>query len=180
MSQQVQPVDDVYPGNPNGIQPQQQQQQQQHSSHSNNGSFGPVFIVLGVIVALTIIATVLGRICSRRRHRGSNISKADQQQHAHGGGKKKAGGSGGRGKSVKPHDIDDRNHNNNKKFQRGSEGDIEFGFDKKIATSKVADLRGDHHPRVPYNNNNKPWQQNGETKGHVRFANDHIDFRAGH
>lgn len=43
----------------------------QPPSHSN-GSFGTVFIVLGVIVVISAIACVLGRLCNRRRHHHPN------------------------------------------------------------------------------------------------------------
>lgn len=166
MSSQVQPIN-VYPS-PNTIQPQQQQQ---HSSSHSNGSFGPVFIVLAVIVVLTIIATILGRICSRRRH-GHGSSKAEHG--GGGGGKKKAAKSAARQPSQHDHNI---------KFQAGQEGDIEFGFHDKnmrIPTSKVADNGHGHgHGDFTRGPNIKTSSHNGEHKGHVRFADDHIEFRAG-
>ncbi|KAG8366118.1 hypothetical protein BUALT_Bualt17G0042600 [Buddleja alternifolia] len=57
-----QPVEELYPN------PVTQQQPDNNSSHSN-GSFGPVFVVLAVIVVISAVACVLGRLCSKRHHR---------------------------------------------------------------------------------------------------------------
>ncbi|KAG6500790.1 hypothetical protein ZIOFF_040645 [Zingiber officinale] len=50
-----------------------------NSSNSNHsqGSFGPVFIVLGAIVVLTIVSYVIGRLCTRHCSRRSNSSHGD-------------------------------------------------------------------------------------------------------
>ncbi|KAL3511300.1 hypothetical protein ACH5RR_030701 [Cinchona calisaya] len=126
--------------------------QSYNSSHSNE-SFGPVLIVLAVIVVLLLISIVLGRICNKRYRN----SKAEQS-HGHGSHKK--------AKSAKK---------NGGKFHHegGDIGDIEFGFDKRFASSKVGANGGDHF-KVP-----KIVPQVREPKGAVRFADDHIEFGAG-
>ncbi|KAF5443146.1 uncharacterized protein LOC121258649 [Juglans microcarpa x Juglans regia] len=56
------------------LQPQQQQpvlvypntEAGQPSSHHSDGSFGIVFIVLAVVIAVSAIACFLGRLCNRR------------------------------------------------------------------------------------------------------------------
>ncbi|KAG2707564.1 hypothetical protein I3843_05G140600 [Carya illinoinensis] len=71
------------------LQPQQQQQQpvlvypantvaRQPPSHHSNGSFGTVFIVLAVIIAVSAIACCLGRLCNRRY-----INRRPKQNHGH-------------------------------------------------------------------------------------------------
>ncbi|EYU31254.1 hypothetical protein MIMGU_mgv1a0164901mg, partial [Erythranthe guttata] len=59
-----QPVEE-FP-NPN---PSQVTTEQQPDSSLSDGSFGPVFAVLAVIVVISAVACVLGRLCSRRRNR---------------------------------------------------------------------------------------------------------------
>ncbi|KAF5449886.1 hypothetical protein F2P56_030287 [Juglans regia] len=54
--QQQQPVL-VYPANTVASQP---------PSHHSNGSFGTVFIVLAVVIAISAIACCLSRLCNRR------------------------------------------------------------------------------------------------------------------
>ncbi|KAL1807259.1 hypothetical protein DCAR_0833125 [Daucus carota subsp. sativus] len=78
------------------------------AAHHSHESFGTVFIVLAVIVVISAIACVLGRICSRR------------QGHPKG--------------AYRSRDKEPRqNHHSQPK-----EGDIEFGFDKRFSSSKVA------------------------------------------
>lgn len=121
----------------------------QSSSHSN-GSFGPVLIVLGVILVLLLISIVLGRICNRRYHSSKGERSRGHSSH------KKA-------KTAKP---------NGKFHHQAGGGDIEFGFDKRFASAKVA-ANGDHFA-VP-----KIMPHGREPKGPVRFADDHIEFTAG-
>ncbi|KAL8106326.1 uncharacterized protein LOC141676675 [Apium graveolens] len=98
-----QPVFQVYsPPFPNQVMPRPA------AEHHSHESFGTVFIVLAVIVVISAIACVLGRIGSRRQGhpKGAYLSKdkeAKQNHHAH-----------------------------------PKEGDIEFGFDKRFSSSKVA------------------------------------------
>lgn len=78
------------------------------AAHHSHESFGTVFIVLAVIVVVSAIACVLGRVCSRRQShpKGAYRSKdKEAKQHHH----------------SQPRD-----------------GDIEFGFDKRLSSSKVA------------------------------------------
>ncbi|KAL3501184.1 hypothetical protein ACH5RR_035633 [Cinchona calisaya] len=126
----------------------------QTSSHSK-GSFAPVLIVLAVIFVLVIISLVLGRICNRRYHN----SKVAERSHGRGSHKK--------AKKAKQNDM--LHH------QSAGEGDIdidiEFGFDKRFASSKVA-------ANVDHFKGPSKMPPHGEHKGPVRFADDdHIEFR---
>ncbi|XP_030467353.2 uncharacterized protein LOC115686268 [Syzygium oleosum] len=51
---------------------------QQHS-HSSNGSFGTVFMVLAIVLAVSAIACCLGRFCNRRSRSGDPPSKQDRR-----------------------------------------------------------------------------------------------------
>ncbi|CAA2958231.1 Hypothetical predicted protein [Olea europaea subsp. europaea] len=123
-----QPVDQVYPNT----------YTKQPSSNSN-GSFGPVFIVLAAVIAISAIACVFGRLCNRKHHRGN-------KEHHRGKAKP------GRGHDLGPKEWESRQKPSFK------DEDIEFGFDKRIPTAKVA-AHGD--PRGP-----KP-SQNGGFKGQL-------------
>lgn len=82
-------------------------------SHSqSDGSFRAVFVVLGVIVAVSAVACVLGRMCSKR------YNKPKPYKH---------------GRHTKERDM---NPNRNA-FQTKDE-DIEFGYDKRFSSAKVA------------------------------------------
>lgn len=86
-------------------------------THHTNGSFGTVFVVLAVIVLVSAIACCLGRLCNKRR----DHTKGNQKQA--------------------PSHSKEKDANKNK----GSHGDLEFGFDKRLSSSKVAahdDFRG--------------------------------------
>ncbi|KAL0357922.1 UNVERIFIED_CONTAM: hypothetical protein Scaly_1477900 [Sesamum calycinum] len=102
-----QPNYDVYPNPVMTTQPD--------SSHSD-GSFGPVFAVLAVIVVVSTVACVLGRLCSRRHHRGKEAAhktpKASKQSQGLG-----------------PKEWQKPNFNMR-------DGDIEFGFDKRNPSGK--------------------------------------------
>ncbi|KAL1828745.1 hypothetical protein DCAR_0208002 [Daucus carota subsp. sativus] len=80
------------------------------ATHHSNGSFGTVFAVLAVIVFVSAIACCLGRLCNKRRDRSK-----DKQ-----------------GKAASHSKEKDAKKNN------GSHGDLEFGFDKRLSSSKVA------------------------------------------
>ncbi|KAI3516233.1 hypothetical protein L2E82_09104 [Cichorium intybus] len=82
---------------------------------SDGGSFGAVFIVLAVIVVVSAVACFLGRMCNKRH----NKSKPPKHGHAARGPKEK---------DMKP---------NRNAFQT-KDGDIEFGFDKRFSSAKVA------------------------------------------
>ncbi|GMJ09712.1 hypothetical protein HRI_004640400 [Hibiscus trionum] len=71
MSTQTQQPVVVYPNNvPGGQAP---------PSHSHSdGSFGPVFIVLAVIIVISAIACFIGRMCNRRR---DQTKPSDQNQN---------------------------------------------------------------------------------------------------
>ncbi|KAI3733500.1 hypothetical protein L6452_12943 [Arctium lappa] len=85
------------------------------SHHQSDGSFGAVFIVLAVIVVISAIACFLGRLCSKRHSK----FKPSKQGHA-----------------SRPPKEKDMKHNRNA-FQT-KDGDIEFGFDKRFSSAKVA------------------------------------------
>ncbi|KAK1420002.1 hypothetical protein QVD17_29497 [Tagetes erecta] len=83
------------------------------ASHpQKDGSFGSVFIVLAVIVVISAVACFLGRLCNKRH----NKAKPSKQSRP------------AKGKDMKP----SRNA-----FQT-KDGDIEFGFDKRFTSAKVA------------------------------------------
>ncbi|XP_016567804.2 uncharacterized protein LOC107866142 [Capsicum annuum] len=110
MSQQQQPVE----GFPNDMPVQPKNSPiSQPSSHSN-GSFGTVFIILAVVLVISVLSCLIGRICNKRSH-GLGHHYPSKQIEAKQG-----------------HDI----HPN-----QGH--DIEFGIDKRIPTSKVATSNGD-------------------------------------
>ncbi|XP_028754462.1 uncharacterized protein LOC114713942 [Neltuma alba] len=83
--------------------------------YHSSGSFGTVFIVLAVIVVISAIACLLGRFCSRR----------SSHKHTH---------------NQKPPKHQKKNHHN----FRPKEGDLEIGFDKRIASSKPIGLGHGH------------------------------------
>ncbi|XP_024991081.1 uncharacterized protein LOC112525265 [Cynara cardunculus var. scolymus] len=82
----------------------------------SDGSFGAVFIVLAVIVVISAVACFLGRLCSKRH---SKFKPSKQGGHAN-----------------RPPKEKDMKHNRNA-FQT-KDGDIEFGFDKRFSSAKVA------------------------------------------
>ncbi|OIT39295.1 PREDICTED: uncharacterized protein LOC109238273 [Nicotiana attenuata] len=132
MSQQQQPVQ----GFPNDMPIQPKNTPITQSSSHSNGSFGTVFIILTVVLVISVLACLIGRICNKKRHGNHSPKQREVKQS---------------------HDIHPR------------EGDIEFGIDKRIPTSKVAGSNGDLIPTstMPYNNGH-------EGKGGVRFAEDHM------
>ncbi|KAI3467534.1 hypothetical protein Pfo_024197 [Paulownia fortunei] len=105
---------------------------QPDSSHSN-GSFGPVFAVLAVIVVISAVACVLGRLFSKRHHRA--------KEAAH----------------HPPRLWESRQ----KPSFNMRDGDIEFGFDKRIPSGKGPKNGGGKA---------KPPHHNGAHKPEVRFA----------
>ncbi|KAL9149590.1 hypothetical protein ABFS82_12G117700 [Erythranthe guttata] len=111
-----QPVEE-FP-NPN---PSQVTTEQQPDSSLSDGSFGPVFAVLAVIVVISAVACVLGRLCSRRRNR----AKEAAHHHSDKGSKKKSNGLG-------PKEWEPRQKQPSFNMR---DGDIEFGFDKKTTPS---------------------------------------------
>ncbi|XP_058744521.1 uncharacterized protein LOC131617193 [Vicia villosa] len=44
----------------------------QPSSHNSNGNYGPVFIVLAILLVISVIGCFLGRLCNRRKHNSNN------------------------------------------------------------------------------------------------------------
>ncbi|KAM3358688.1 hypothetical protein P3S68_021621 [Capsicum galapagoense] len=147
-----QPVQ-AYPNNPNNS-PDQANNiplTQSSSPNSSNGSFVSVFVVLAIVFVVSVIACVVGRLCSKK----SNGPKAKKGQ-------------------GQPQKQKEGKHNKHNEFHTKREGgDIEFGFDKKIASSKVAAPHGDHHYKGA-----KPYKSSGG-KGGVKFTDNHIDFKLG-
>ncbi|KAI3816797.1 hypothetical protein L1987_16502 [Smallanthus sonchifolius] len=82
------------------------------SHRQPDGSFGSVFIVLAVIVVISAVACFLGRLCNKRHN------KLKPSKHTR----------PAKEKDMKP----SRNA-----FQT-KDGDIEFGFDKRFSSAKVA------------------------------------------
>ncbi|KAL2547005.1 hypothetical protein Fot_16238 [Forsythia ovata] len=117
------------------------------SSSNPNGSFGPVFVVLAIIFVLSAVACVLGRLCSRRHHRvvkeHHRVAKEHQQAKA----------------KQSHHPLGPKEWESRQKPSFNMrDGDIEFGFDKKIPTPKMG------------TNGNSRGPQNGGFRGEVRFA----------
>ncbi|KAL1550835.1 hypothetical protein AAHA92_18750 [Salvia divinorum] len=120
----------------------------QASPSRSNGSFGPVFAVLAVIVVISAVACVLGRLCSKRSHHTKKKKKAE-----HGHPPKASKGL--------PKEWESKQKPN---------FDIEIGFDKRMPPKN-----GGGKPQ-PYQNGGgkpKPPHQNG---GHnkpvdIRFSN---------
>ncbi|CAA0833707.1 Unknown protein [Striga hermonthica] len=133
-----QPLDQVYQNPVMTRQPE--------SSHSN-GSFGPVFVVLAVIVVISAVACVLGRFCSKRHNR----AKEGAHKHSKPSKQSQAG--------LGPKEWESRK----KPSFNMRDGDIEFGFEKKIHSGKGAKNGGKSH---------KPTHYNGAHHGpEIKFAN---------
>ncbi|KAL7149115.1 hypothetical protein ABFS83_05G017700 [Erythranthe nasuta] len=120
------------------------------NSPHTSGSFGPVFIVLAVIFVISAVACVLGRLCSRRRHRAK---EAAHHHHHHQKAAKQSHGGGGLG----PKEWESRQNPN---LNMRDHGDVELGFDKKFKFPSAAKLGG----------NGRPPHHNGGRMPEVRFA----------
>ncbi|CAI9092925.1 OLC1v1028293C1 [Oldenlandia corymbosa var. corymbosa] len=146
----------------------------------SNGSFAPVLIVLAIIFVLVVVSVVVGRICNKRYHKGDK-----EKSH----GKVKSHGKGKKSKQKDNFRIQAGHHG----VGGGDQGDIEFGFDKRFASAKVAATNGmvdNHNPhfnfKAPPPSHKMPQFHHGGGGGEprgphaVRFADDHIEFRTGH
>ncbi|PIN25111.1 hypothetical protein CDL12_02149 [Handroanthus impetiginosus] len=127
----------------------------QPSSPHSNGSFGPVFIVLAIIVVVSGVACVLGRLCSRRSHHSKEVHhhpKADKESRL---GPKEWESTRKQGLNMR-------------------DGDIEFGFDHKRMPSgyKVGNNGGGNgkSPHGHNGNGKSPHGHNGGQRPEVRFA----------
>lgn len=54
----------------------------QPSSHHSNGSYGPVFIVLAILLVVSVIGCFLGRLCNRRKDNNNNNHNQNLQRDA--------------------------------------------------------------------------------------------------
>ncbi|KVH97816.1 uncharacterized protein LOC112523497 [Cynara cardunculus var. scolymus] len=88
------------------------------SNNSSNGSYGAVFIVLAVIVVVSAIGCFLGRLCNK----GQDVARPYKDQ------------------SHPPKEKDVKRNTN--VFQT-KDGDIESGYDKRLASAKVAATSGE-------------------------------------
>lgn len=165
-----QPVD-VYPTPfPNPV------TQRPAASHHSNESFGTVFIVLAVIVIISAIACILGRVCNKRHNRPkdehnqapfrSKKEKEAKQNHA---SQPRDGdiefGFDKRFSSAKVSANEDF-RGGPKAFQNGAargDGGIEFGFDKRFPSGKGAANEEFRGPKAFHN---------GKSKRELRFADD--------
>lgn len=99
------------------------------SRQHSNGSFGPVFAVLAVIVVISAVACVVGRLCSKRGHRVKEAAHHPKLQ------------SGGLGLGPKEWESRQKPNFNMKN------GDIEFGFDKsRMPSAKNGGGKPKPHP----------------------------------
>ncbi|KAK1425867.1 hypothetical protein QVD17_21229 [Tagetes erecta] len=82
------------------------------TSGSSNGSYGPVFIVLAIMITVSAFACFLGRLCNK----GEKVTRP----------------------SVQPLPKKEKDAKNNTNVVQTKDGDIEFGYDKRFASAKVA------------------------------------------
>ncbi|MFS8029263.1 hypothetical protein Hanom_Chr16g01520321 [Helianthus anomalus] len=82
------------------------------TNDSSSGSYGAVFIVLAVIITISTFACFLGRLCNKRE----NAARPSSQ-------------------SLPKKEKDAKRDTNG---IHTKDGDIEFGYDKRFASSKVA------------------------------------------
>ncbi|CAH9146718.1 unnamed protein product [Cuscuta epithymum] len=128
------------------------------SNSDSNGSFGPVFVVLAVVVVLSAIACVFGRVCN-----GGKSPKGAKKES-------KKGKKGEERKANNPisHTLDHKEWGQPRKFQ--NEEDIEIGFDVK-RKPKPSSNKVHEDPRGPKPYQHGPQRGQGFSKGPVRFAN---------
>lgn len=117
------------------------------SSPNPNGSFVPVFVILAIIFVLSAVACVLGRFCGRQHHHVVKEQHRDAKEHHQAKAKQIHHPLG-------PKEWESRQ----KPIFNMRDGDIEFGFDKKIPTPGK------------YANGNSRGPQIGEFRREVRFA----------
>lgn len=126
------------------IQPQQQPQPQQQRvvvypntasnkspTHHSGGSFGPVFIVLAIIIVVSTLACFLGRLCNKL------LNKQNPNQTQHKEDLPKEGNLEFENhKNIRPK-VDNAEFWNHSFRPNSKDGDIEFGFDKNIPNVKL-------------------------------------------
>ncbi|KAL3631006.1 hypothetical protein CASFOL_023990 [Castilleja foliolosa] len=135
-----QPLDQVY---------QNPVMTRQPNPPRSNGSFGPVFIVLAVIIVVSAVACVLGRMCSKRHN------KAKEGSH-------KPSKAGKQSQGLGPKEWESRQ----KPSYNMRDGDIEFGFDKKVSSKGAKNGGGNNSKPTHYNGAHRPDQ--------VRYADNHV------
>ncbi|MED6184438.1 hypothetical protein PIB30_047449 [Stylosanthes scabra] len=118
--------------------------------HESNGSFGTVFIVLAIILVISVVACVLGRLCNKRYSNRHSHHSHDPRHSSH--------------LHVKPNRQ--QIHNNNVHPREvEEEEDIEYGVDKRIPPPIIArpnhvshggveGTAGPHHHQPPPNGGN--------------------------
>ncbi|MED6143678.1 hypothetical protein PIB30_007976 [Stylosanthes scabra] len=108
--------------------------------HESNGSFGTVFIVLAVILVISVLACVLGRLCNKRFSNRHHSHSHDPRHH-----------------HVKPNRQ--QIHNVHPREVVEGEEDIEYGgVDKRIPPPIIAE-------RLNPNNNNGHHVSHGGVEG---------------
>nr|XP_009600471.1 uncharacterized protein LOC104095923 [Nicotiana tomentosiformis]XP_016498167.1 PREDICTED: uncharacterized protein LOC107816931 [Nicotiana tabacum] len=78
MSEQQQPVQ----GFPNDMPIQPKNTPITQSSSHSNGSFGTVFIILAVVLVISVLACLIGRICNKKSN-GSHSPKQREVEQSH-------------------------------------------------------------------------------------------------
>ncbi|MCL7044340.1 hypothetical protein MKW94_030122 [Papaver nudicaule] len=107
----------------------------QPASHHSRGSFGPVFVVLAVVVVLSAVACIIGQICARR----FSHSKHQQNKNSHNHPKYKQNKDSHRHPKhpmMEPAGLHD-----------AEESDIEFGFKPRMQKEKPAGYRETRAPK---------------------------------
>lgn len=145
-----QPIDEVYPSYNPVI------KSQPDSAHSD-GSYGPVFIVLAVIFVIGVAACVLGRLCSRRRHRDNGRPHHHHQVHHQPPPKSNAAHEQSHGLGPKEWEAREK-----PRIALRERADIEFGLDKRIPSDRVGSHGGGMAAPPP--------QFDGGRRPEVRFA----------
>lgn len=125
---------------------------QPDSAHSD-GSYGPVFIVLAVIFVIGVAACVLGRLCSRRRHRDNGRPHHHQVHH-----QPPKSNAAEQSHGLGPKEWEAREK---PLIALRERADIEFGLDKRIPSGRVASHGGGMAA---------PPQFDGGRRPEVRFA----------
>ncbi|CAH8386913.1 unnamed protein product [Eruca vesicaria subsp. sativa] len=145
----------------------------------SSGSFGTVFIVVAVILVLSVVACIFGRLCSRKI-RGS------KQQHSKQPRREKES-------STKSHEI------RPVEFEPRERGDLEFGVDMKHHRETEKPYGKDYEDEIEFGLDNKRGERGGggppqhgvrfklpenedglHGKSEIRHGGPDFEFRPGH